>query len=585
MNDKDISQLLDRAEFLANTNSLWGAAFVLRLQRLGVTRFVVSPGSRNTPLVFALAELPGHAVQVVVDERSAGFVALGWSKASGKAPVALVCTSGSALGHYLPALIEARYSHTPLVVISADRPPELQECHAGQTVDQAEIFGHYVGGFYAAPLPDFSNWDAMQTLLDSAAQFWSGDRALASVHINQPFRDPLTPGVPDGSDTFLLKDLLDLRSFLCEVPTVASEVQVSELSDSHHASLLIIIGPQELSWTHFSRAQSALKRLAKMDGVVIASDGVSSVRFSGIPSVAAYDLVLRQKDMLDALRPERIWLIGDLPTSKPLRAAVAHWNAPVVSFQADDDQRHAGIDLPWTVAPIKSLEHAIEGIDVSDTEFKSRWMEAEQFQQGAIQNAVAECVNLDCLREWQLPRLLVPRAPEGTRFLIASSMPVRDWEAFAPSGEFSIDVFSNRGANGIDGLISTAAGMALEDPERPVWLIIGDVATQHDLGGLATLAALPGTVTIWLINNGGGRIFDFLPISGVSFDFERFYHTPPQLNFAGLAEGVGLGYKQVKNVSDIKRIAESSEQKCLVEILVDSESDQAARRALTEPGN
>ena len=125
----------------------------------------------------------------------------------------------------------------------------------------------------------------------------------------------------------------------------------------------------------------------------------------------------------------------------------------------------------------------------------------------------------------------------------------------------------------------------MEDPERPVWLIIGDVATQHDLGGLATLAALPGTVTIWLINNGGGRIFDFLPISGVSFDFERFYHTPPQLNFAGLAEGVGLGYKQVKNVSDIKRIAESSEQKCLVEILVDSESDQAARRALTEPGN
>ena len=371
----------------SNINTYWGHRFIAALRDQGITRFVISPGSRNTPFTFACSRMPGIEVEVVVDERSAAFFAVGWSKSSGLQPVALICTSGSALAHYLPAIIEARYGHVPLLVLSADRPDELQDCHAGQTIDQQRIFGNYVSEFWHVTDPALGFWKySKQSLEQTCKQLKK--LAPLPIHINQPFRDPLTPGVEDGLREQLIQEL-DAQ----EEPESAYQGESLrspiEFTEYHGKRVLLIIGPQCVSAVSREPLEALVSAFGADLGAPIICDGLSSFRFGNIRTGAHYDLYLRSDGVASDLKPDAVFVLGDVPTSKVLRQRLAEWSASVSVLTFDSDQRDAGISGHWQNLYLDSREALFElTIAVKSAKsadgYKQQWETFEAHASAAI---------------------------------------------------------------------------------------------------------------------------------------------------------------------------------------------------------
>ncbi|MEM7672806.1 MAG: 2-succinyl-5-enolpyruvyl-6-hydroxy-3-cyclohexene-1-carboxylic-acid synthase [Verrucomicrobiota bacterium] len=583
MSESGIETIWERESVTySNLNTYWGHLFIDKLKRSGISRFVVSPGSRNTPLVFAASRISDIEIEVVVDERSAAFFALGWSKASYRSPVALICTSGSALAHYTPAMVEARYSHIPLLVISADRPSELQECHAGQTINQSDFFGVYAEESHSFPEPALDTWLTVETQINSLCKQLLHPSSFGS-QINLPFRDPLTPGVEDGDRYQYFKHHKTTQAAHKSEVTSRS---IADFSCEFSYKTIIIVGPHCYGNEITDTIECFLKAYSDGFRGIVLCDGLSGFRFGAAKTIAHYDLFLRESTKVDLLKPDAVILLGDLPTSKPLRAAIERWTPSIHVLAFDNDKRSAGIPGDWTHHTFQEAQ----GFDLftqplrnqqTEKDFRAKWI--------AYEDACIE--QLDhydypkAVVEWLIPREVCRHTHDAKDIWISSSMPVRDWEAFAGSRSRDFRVFVNRGANGIDGIVASAAGMT-RGGARSGLLIIGDVALSHDIGSLALLNQRSTPLDILVILNGGGRIFEHLPISEAEVDFEKFYLTPPTIDLQKVSEAHGIVFKEIKDFHELENLIKTpTEGHRMIAIKTDASSDLLKRRAFIKTLN
>ena len=521
------------------------AAFVDELVRCGVSDACTSPGSRSAPLVLALAGAEGMRAYSHVDERSAGFFALGLAKASGR-PVVVACTSGTAAANLAPAVIEASQARVPLIVLSADRPPELREVGAGQTIDQIKLYGSAVRWFF-----EVGNHD-----VDDARVRWVRElacRAVAEacgekpgpVHLNWPLREPLVP----GAAVEILGGRPGREPWVVRERPAALAGELSSVVDGSVRGV-IVAGRSD-------RPLGALAAVAEACGYPLLADPLSGAR-SGTAAVAHYDLLLRDRAFADGHAPGVVIRVGDLPTSKPLRGWLAQLEQarqiavdPTGAWQDPD----ARLELSLRADPARLVAPA-----AADPGWLAGWQSADQRVSALIEETLGEE-----LSELSVARLLGSElAPEDTLF-VASSMPVRLIETVWPARAAPPLVLCNRGANGIDGTLSSAFGAAAAR-SGGTYALIGDVAFAHDVGGLLAARRLGLSLTIVLLDNGGGAIFDLLPIATATAIFEEHVATPTGLDFEAIANAYGLDYSSPRSLAELGGALHASEGSRLVHI-------------------
>ena len=523
-----------------NLNTLWASILVETLSRLGLTHAVISPGSRSTPLTLAFATHPSIEAIPVLDERSAAFFALGIAKRT-HLPVALVCTSGTAGANFYPAVIEAKESRIPLLILTADRPVELRHCHSGQTIDQTRLYGHYPNWQTEIATPEINLLPYLrQTILHS----W--ERCLGAtpgpVHLNIPFRDPLFPLA--NADILALEKGFDTQGFF-SLPKASSFASgESLLPDFSYSRGIIIAGVN--STASPENYSQAIAHLAKTFGFPVLAEALSPVRnYAQInPNlVSTYDLILRQPHLKANLTPEVIIQIGELPTSKELRNWLSELSCP--RFIVDPSHENLDPLHGKTVHLRMNIEdlakNAYNQINTSDNYLKC-WLELDKKTQQRIDTNLS---NLLELREAKIPWLLSQYLPQKTPVFLSNSMPVRDAEFFWMPNNLRIMPYFNRGANGIDGTLSTALGVA--HGNQPTILLTGDLALLHDTNGFLIKPKFQGSLTIILINNNGGGIFETLPISQFDPPFEDFFATPQNIDFSKLCQTYNVRYYCIKN--------------------------------------
>ncbi len=527
-------------------------AFVDELARCGMRAACTSPGSRSTPLVVALAREPRLEAFSHVDERAAAFFALGHAKATGR-PVALACTSGTAAAHYAPAVIEAHEARVPLIVLTADRPPELREIGAGQTIDQIKLFGTAAKWFFDVgdhePTPERLRW--MRTLACRA--YWTSVTGRPGpVHLNFGLREPLVPPdelPPDVSGR------ADGRPF---VTRIAPSAQLAPDALAGVAEIVarsprgvIVAGREE----HTADLPGAIAALGAAVGYPVLSDPLAGAR-TGPAAIAHYDALLRDEAFAAAHRPDLVLRVGDLPTSRPLRQWLAGLDATQVALDPDGawQDPDAVVDLSLGLDPASTLSAlATLGHATPDATWLAGWRTADEAAAGAIAATLE-----DALSEPRLVAELGAILPAQSILFVAASMPIRDVETFFPAREDGGPrVLSNRGVNGIDGTVATAYGVAASRL-APVVLLIGDVALAHDVGGLLDGARLGIPLTIVLVDNAGGGIFDFLPAAGLGDVFEEHIATPTGLDAERLAALAGARYVPIASPAELREGLENS---------------------------
>ncbi len=482
-------------------------AFVEELYRCGMRHAVTCPGSRNAPLALTLAAQDGVQAVSVLDERSAGFVALGMAKASGR-PVAVTCTSGTAAANLHPAVVEAWEARVPLIVLSADRPPELREVGAGQAIDQIKLYGSAAKWFAEVGTHDPGRETAIHHRALACRAYWTaaGGRP-GPVHLNFPLREPLAPA-PEQLDPADWRGREDARPW-----TELREHASAPHSDDVHALAeriaaeprgVIVCGP-----THERIAEQAA-RLAAQTGWPLLAEPTSGVRCGEHDRshvIAHYDVLLRIDRFAANRAPGLVLRVGDMPTSKPLRAFVAASSQIVIDPHGawHEPTRRAELVLQAAAAPtLDALASAVEMRSaVPEEAWLAGWREADAKVWHALEAAPDG---------FEGKRLATVDVPDDALVWVSSSMPIRDVEAYFPQSSKRLRFLANRGANGIDGVVSSAMGASIASG-LPTWVLIGELALQHDAGGLLAARRAGVNLEIVCVNNGGGGIFDFLPVA------------------------------------------------------------------------
>jgi 2-succinyl-5-enolpyruvyl-6-hydroxy-3-cyclohexene-1-carboxylate synthase len=535
---------------MPGTDSYLGLrAFVDELMRCGVRDACTSPGSRSTPLVLSLAR-SGLRATSHVDERSAAFFALGVSKAAG-VPAVLACTSGTAAANYAPAVIEAWEARVPLLVLTADRPPELREVGAGQTIDQLGLYGSAAKWFF--DVDDHPASPARVRWLRQLAcrAFWTAvsDRP-GPVHLNFALREPL---LPDGElpPEEIAPGRAGGRPWVTRprprmtLPDTAVSGLEEELQS--RVGAVIVAGRFERD----PLLGASLAELAERAKIPLLADPLSGAR-RGTAAVAHYDALLRDPAWASSHAPSLVLRVGDLPTSKPLRAWL---DGAVDALQVSVDPEGAWQDPSGVVGTVVAADprELVDALAKKVTRRMSEWLDDWREADRAAAGAIASVVGPAGLNEPRVAAELGAALPSNAVLVVASSMPIRDVETFFPARPAPFRVLSNRGANGIDGTVSTAFGVALAS-RGPVVLLTGDVALAHDMGGLLAASRVHGArVVIVLIDNDGGGIFNFLPVAaGAGAEFEPHVATPHGLDFAHAAALYGLGWERAQDVESFR---------------------------------
>jgi 2-succinyl-5-enolpyruvyl-6-hydroxy-3-cyclohexene-1-carboxylate synthase len=568
-------------------------AFVDELARCGVQHASASPGSRNTPILLALAREPRIRAWSHIDERVGAFFALGAAKASGR-PAVLTCTSGTAAANYLPAVVEAFHARVPLLVLTADRPPELREVGAGQAIDQVKLYGDAVKWYLELDV-ETAGEDRLRWIRQLACRaYWTAlDGRPGPVHLNVPLREPLVldaplpedpvPGRPDGRPWVtracpVLPSGAALPGGTGPVATAgpgAVNGRALRPADGPAPVRAVVVAGRDERGRGVARAAAAL---AQRSGLPLLADPLSSAR-QGATAIATYDLILRDPEFAASVAPELVIRVGDLPTSKPLRTWLSGLTAArqVLVDPEGAWQDPAGVLTEIEpVDPLAAIERLGAGL-TSPTGWLERWSRADQAAQRAIAGALG-----DEISEPAVARLLGEVLSSDDVLFVASSMPIRDVELFLGTGGPLPRVMANRGANGIDGTVSTALGVAAATGRRVV-LLIGDVALVHDIGGLLAARRLNLPLSVVLLNNDGGGIFHFLPIRSQADAFEEFVATPPGVDFAPAAQLSGLPHLIASDL-DMLRSALADEGAALIEVRTDREQNLALHRRVAEAG-
>ena len=545
---------------------------VEELARCGVRRAVLSPGSRSAPLALALWREPAIEVSVLLDERSAGFFALGAAQAT-RTPTAVLCTSGSAAANLHPAVVEADEAAVPLIVLTADRPPELRGIGAGQTIDQLKLYGSAVRWFCELGTHDADDSGLLHFRSVACRAFAAahGEPRPGPVHLNVPWREPLAPSEEEGvvsATGGLALSGRDERPLTTVVPPTGepSDALIEALGERvrTHPRGVIVAGRQ----TDAALAP-ALAALAAASGYPILPEPTSQVRLGSHDRssvIWSYDSIARVAPA--ALRPEAVLRFGDMPTSKSLRewiAAEQPVQLVVAAHGWNEPGRIAGAMIradPARVAE-RLAELLAEGRPPAG-EWLDSWRNAGELAAGAIDAA------LDGIEEPNEPAIhaeLGRLFRDGDLVYTASSMPIRDQEAFMASGGADVLFLCNRGANGLDGLVSSGAGAAAATG-RQTWILTGDLGLVHDAAGLTAAAEATKPVRVVVINNEGGGIFEFLPYADLVSreEFEALLGTPSRVEPERLAAAHGLEYVRAENPADL---GTGSDGSCVIEIRTD----------------
>jgi len=539
-----------------NTNTLWTSILAETLKRLGLTTAVICPGSRSTPLAIAFAQQDGVEAIPVLDERSAGFFALGIAKKSGL-PVVLVCTSGTAGANFYPAVIEARESRVPLLVLTADRPSELRDCHSGQTIDQVKLYGNYPTWQAELAVPSLE-MELLRYLRQTVMYAWERSRfpIPGAVHLNIPFRDPLAPLPQPQADS--LKSQFDIESFFAgmnpQIPTVDASFPTSLWQHWQQCDKGIIIAgvAQPQRPEEYCQAIAHLSKTLKWPVLAEALSPVRNYAQLNPYLISTYDLILRNQPLAKQLVPEMVIQIGDLPTSKELRT----WLQATQPQQWVIDPSYHNLDpLHGKTTHLRlSIEQLTTSIPLPNSanqtsaDYLYQWCKAEAKVRSAIDETMT---SIDAIFESKVAWLLSQILPPETPLFIANSMPVRDMEFFWSSNTSRVQPFFNRGANGIDGTLSTALGIAHRHQSSV--MLTGDLALLHDTNGFLLRNKFIGHLTIILINNNGGGIFEMLPISKFEPPFEEFFATPQDIDFFQLCATYNIDYELITTWEQLKQ--------------------------------
>ncbi len=531
-------------------NGRWAAAILGGLVNAGVKDVVVCPGSRSSPLALAAAAARVK-VWPVVDERSAAFFALGLAKGRG-APAVVICTSGTAGAHFLPAVIEAAYGGTPLIVVTADRPWELQGFGAPQTIDQTRLFGAFAR-VELLPAPEEEGLPHLRAVVA---------RALASsgpVHFNVPLREPLAP--PDSAplpvDETAVTRVVSARA-APRVDAVALALRGVERG-------VIVCGPREAD-DGFGEAVHALGAAL---GFPVLAEAASNARFGFPQAVAHAELLLRHAPFAQAHRPQVVLRFGGGLTPKTTQAWLDASGARIFVFS----------DRGEVVDPAHRAEQVIVGGAVEACRLlRPPDVVRNAYREGFLAADAKARLTLAGLPfgEPQVARTVAASGPAN--LFLSSSMPIRDVDAFASPGAARIRVLSNRGVNGIDGVTSTAAGVAAATG-LPTTLLIGDLALIHDLHGLLIARRHQLPLRIVVVNNDGGGIFSFLPIADRTEHFEQLFGTPHGLDFTHLAALAGAPFERPRT-ADALATALAGPGFPLIEVRTDRASNVSAHRDL-----
>lgn len=504
------------------------AAFVAELVHNGVTEVVISPGSRSTPMAMIMAEHPQLKIHIHVDERSAAFFALGMAKVSAR-PVAILCTSGTAAANYYPAIVEAHYSRIPLMVITADRPHELRDMGAPQAIDQNHLYGNHVKWFVEMALPENSAemLRYVRTVCGRATAV-ALQAPAGPIHLNFPFREPLVPIIND--DIFQLNErpnryvnvhngeLTIGRDDLIEIAATIKENQ----------SGIIVCGQIE-----DEQFTAAITRLSSILNFPILSDPLSQLRsgnHSGDHIIDTYDTFLRNDDAKSYLKPEIILRFGAMPVSKALMIYLKE-NHTAIQYVIDGgggwrDPAAVSTNMIYC-SETKFCEELLLILSANPhTDFLQKWLTVNSI----TKESLVSIKTTAALNESRLFYQMADMLPEGATLFVGNSMPIRDLDSFFYLNNKSIKVLANRGANGIDGTVSTALGAAVASTTS-LYLVLGDLTFFHDLNGLLPAKLYNIDITIILINNNGGGIFSFLPQSEHPKHFELLFGTPLDLDF------------------------------------------------------
>ena len=528
----------------AATTATFCATLVDEWLHCGVRHAVVSPGSRSTPIALEIANRQEIEMHIFHDERSAAFAALGIAKASG-VPAILVCSSGTAAVEFHPAVVEAHHSETPILICTADRPAELQGVGAPQTIDQQNLYGVAIRKFVNAEVADDSESHTWRHIARDLFATSLGD-VQGPVHLNLRFREPLmgfATNLPprSASDAVITKKVA--------LPSSRSLRKLNKALESENG--LIIAGPENY------RVESIL-RLAETLGWPIIADPRSGTRVPNKLVVAGADAILRDEDFSKRLRPDVVLRFGTLPASKVVNSWLSGSGANQVIITStpsltDPDRQcslHIVSDIDELCAGLVSV-HSKESIRNRSLSWLDKWIAAEDSAQKAINAALADEPGLT---EPGVARAIYALVPEASHLVVSSSMPIRDVEWFgAPRN--GLRVHANRGANGIDGVVSTAVGVALAT-RQPTTLLIGDIALLHDVNGLINLASRKIDLRIVVIDNNGGGIFSFLPQAQALDEakFEKIFGTPHDANIKMLAQAHQINTHELTNISDLAEV-------------------------------
>ena len=551
-------------DYYQSTAYPFAIKFFNEIKALGVTEVAVSPGSRNTPLVLA-AEVTGLNVKVFLDERVAGFYALGNAKVT-KSPVVLICTSGTALANYLPAVIEANHSGIPMIVCSADRPPELRQWGAGQTIDQVQIFGSNVRWFYDLPVVNNADPSQAQSI---AIRAW--DRSVAGrgpIHLNWPLCEPLEP----------LSDLVvpeaNLKPFDSTTFSEAGAQRLMQLGEKYQNGI-ISIGPNDLDY-------NTMQRIGWFSEAVkwpIIADPASQIRGQNVRGtvITSAEVLCGSLPFTESLRsPDVVIHIGLAPTSKAYKG----W------LSTNPAKHHIVISptVDW-FDPSNSITEAYYGdlffpySQSSETlRPQSEWL--EQWKKGnTIATSIVKKYLQDDHNELSIVKAVMEGVDDEVRVMLSNSMIIRDAELAFTHITIPYRTLCNRGANGIDGIVSTSLGASFGSEEKVICLI-GDVAATHDFGGILASIRLKAEMTIVILDNGGGGIFNFLPISNAinKEQFDKYFLTPPMIPFVEVLKSLSVDVFTPQTIKDLKAdITKTMSKSGLSIIYYQSDTDSTLR--------
>jgi 2-succinyl-5-enolpyruvyl-6-hydroxy-3-cyclohexene-1-carboxylate synthase len=568
-----------------NRNTALASALVEELARCGVRHAALAPGSRSTPVALALWRHPAIDVAVIVDERSAGFFALGAGHAAGQ-PAVVLCTSGTAAANLHPAVCEADEAGVPLIVLTADRPPELRGIGAGQTIDQLKLYGSAVRWFcevgtHEADDQGLLHFRSVACRAHAAAR---GDPRPGPVHLNLSWRDPLGPE-PRTEDVTATTELALAGRGERPLTAVAASPARADRALLDEIVARISAAPRGLILTGRQpdpRLAEPVAALAASAGYPILAEPTSQLRLGGHDRdlvVWAYDAIARLRPA--DLTPELVVRFGDMPTSKALRQWLAALPGlrqlivdPAFGWNEPSNRAETVVRADPSLLAAELAERIRPGVP----EWRTAWLEAGR---GAAASIEAELAELPDPSEPGLHHALAAAYAEGDLVYTASSMPIRDQEAFVPSKAAAVRFLCNRGANGIDGLISSGIGAAVAT-RRPTWIVTGDLGLHHDMNGLAALREAGVPIRIVVINNDGGGIFEFLPQAEQveREEFEALLGTPLGIEPSRVAALHGIPHAKIERLDELVEAGRS--ESVLIEVPVDRRTNVQLHNRIAE---